>query len=316
MALADGDIATQAARRGGIAAERAPWWERNLSWLLLAPTIALFLLFALAPSIFIIRYAVSHVKLIRGTTTFDFIGLDNFRRAWEDTLVRESAVITLKWMFGVTIAEVLFGLALALLISQNIRFRPVITTLLIIPIIMPPVSVAIAWFFMYNANFGLYNYLLGKVGIAPVNWLSDVDVALYAMMVVDIWQATPFVFLLLFAAIVSLPRDPYEAAAIDGAGVMRVFRTITLPLMAPVLLIVVLLRLIDAARAFDKIYIMTKGGPGTSAYTMTLTTYVQAFVRLDWGYSAALSFIFQITLIILGTIYVRRMMSDYTAPSG
>ncbi len=294
----------------------APWWERNLSWLLVAPTLAFFVLFALAPSVAVIRYATSHVKLIRGGTEFDFIGLYNFRRAFDDNLVRESAVITIRWMVGVTLFEVLLGLLLALLITQDFRLRPIVTTLLIIPIIMPPVSVAIAWFFMYNGTFGVFNFLLGKVGVDPVQWLSDIDIALYAMMVVDIWQATPFVFLLLFAAIVSLPRDPYEAAAIDGSGAFRVFRTITLPLMAPVLLIVVLLRLIDAARAFDKIYIMTKGGPGTSAYTMTLTTYVQAFVRLDWGYAAALSFIFQIALIIMGTIYVRRMMSDYTAPTG
>ncbi|CAN5579873.1 sugar ABC transporter permease [soil metagenome] len=297
-------------------AGEAPWWERNLSWLLISPTLLLLILFALGPSIFVIRYAVSHVRLIRGSTEFDFIGYDNFQRAWNDNLVRESAVITLKWMIGVTLSEVVLGLLLAVLITQDIRFRPVVTTLLIIPIIMPPVSVAIAWYFMYNGNFGIFNYLLGKAGVAPVQWLSDVDIALYAMMVVDIWQATPFVFLLLFAAIVSLPRDPYEAAAIDGAGALRVFRTITLPLMTPVLLIVILLRLIDSARAFDKIYIMTKGGPGTSAYTMTLTTYVQAFVRLDWGYASALSFMFQIALIIMGTIYVKRMMTEYTAPTG
>lgn len=316
MATSERGIAFTREGRRGLSVQRAPWWERNLPWLLLSPTIILFFLFALAPSVFVIRYAVSHVKLIRGSTQFDFIGLDNFQRAWNDQLVRDSAVITIRWMLGVTIAEVLLGLGLALLISQDIRFRPVVTTLLIIPIIMPPVSVAIAWFFMYNANFGIYNYLLGKVGLGPVAWLSDIDIGLYSMMVVDIWQATPFVFLLLFAAIVSLPRDPYEAAAIDGASVFRVFRTITLPLMAPVLLIVVLLRLIDAARAFDKIYIMTKGGPGTSAYTMTLTAYVQAFTKLDWGYAAALSFMFQIALIIMGTIYVRRMMSEYTVPRG
>lgn len=316
MAVEDQQLSVAISPAPGRIVGRAPWWERNLSWLLLAPTMVMFLIFALAPSIAIIRYAVSHVRLIRGTTEFNFIGFDNFERAWNDNLVRDSAVITLKWMLGITISEVLLGLFLAMLISQNIRFRPVVTTLLIIPIIMPPVSVAIAWYFMYNANFGVYNFLLGKIGVAPIQWLSDVDIALYAMMLVDTWQATPFVFLLLFAAIVSLPRDPYEAAAIDGASAFRVFRTITVPLMSPVLLIVILLRLIDAARAFDKIYIMTKGGPGTSAYTMTLTTYVQAFVRLDWGYSAALSFMFQIALIIMGTIYVKRMMSEYTAPRG
>jgi multiple sugar transport system permease protein len=316
MAVSNRELSTPviAAPERNIA--KAPLWERKLHWLLLAPTILLFILFALAPSIMVIRYATSQVNLVRGTTEFNFIGWDNFERAWNDELVRDSAVITIKWMLGVTISEVLLGLFLALLISQEIRFRPVVTTLLIIPIIMPPVSVAIAWYFMYNASFGVYNYLLGKIGVSPVEWLSDIDIGLYAMMVVDTWQATPFVFLLLFAAIVSLPRDPYEAAAIDGASVFRVFRTITLPLMTPVLLIVVLLRLIDAARAFDKIYIMTKGGPGTSAYTLTLTTYVQAFVRLDWGYAAALSFVFQIALIIMGTIYVKRMMSEYTAPRG
>ena len=117
-----------------------------------------------------------------------------------------------------TIFEVLLGLLLAILITQDIRFRPLVTTLLIIPIIMPPVSVATGWFFMYNIEFGIFNYLLSKLGLGPVHWLSDLDTGLYAMMAVDIWQATPFVFLLLFAALVSLPRDPYEAAAIDGAS--------------------------------------------------------------------------------------------------
>jgi multiple sugar transport system permease protein len=298
----------------GFSVGRMPWWERNLSWLLLAPSIAMFLVFALAPSIAVIRYALSHVTLVRGRTEFEFIGLDNFRRAFEDELVRSSALITIRWMLGVTFFEVLLGLLLAILITQDIRFRPLVTTLLIIPIIMPPVSVATGWFFMYNIEFGIFNYLLSQVGLGPVHWLSDLDTGLYAMMAVDIWQATPFVFLLLFAALVSLPRDPYEAAAIDGASAITVFRTITLPLMAPVLLVVILLRLIDAARAFDKIYIMTKGGPGSSAYTMTLTTYVTAFVKLDWGYAAALSFLFQIALIIVGTIYVKRIMSDYAAP--
>src|SRR5262245_6198590 len=134
------------------------------------------------------------------------------------------------------------------------------------------------------------------------------------MMVVDVWQATPFAFLLLYAAILSLPRDPYEAAAIDGAGRWHVFRTVTLPLLLPVLTVVILLRLIDAARIFDKIFVMTRGGPGTSAYTTTLNIYVEGFSKYDFGYASAISFMFQIVLIIIGTVYVARVMSEYSTP--
>jgi multiple sugar transport system permease protein len=214
----------------------------------------------------------------------------------------------------VTAVEVLLGLGLALLLSHGIRGRAIFSSLLIIPIIMPPVAVSIMWFFMYDYTFGIFNYLLNVAGLPSVRWLSDPNTALYAMMAVDVWQATPFAFLLLYAAILSLPRDPYEAAAIDGAGRWHVFRTVTLPLLFPVLAVVILLRLIDAARIFDKIYVMTKGGPGTSAYTTTLTAYVEAFRKYDFGYASAISFMFQIVLVIIATVYVKRVMVDYSAP--
>jgi multiple sugar transport system permease protein len=108
---------------------------------------------------------------------------------------------------------------------------------LIIPIIMPPVAVSIMWFLMYEYTFGVFNFLLNQVGLPSVRWLSDASIALYSMMAVDVWQATPFAFLLLYAAVLSLPRDPYEAAAIDGAGRWHVFRTVTLPLLSPILLV-------------------------------------------------------------------------------
>ena len=297
--------------------ERAPamaWWERHLAWLLVAPSVALFIVFALLPAVTAIFFALSRVRLIRGGLQREFIGLENFRRAFDDPLVAQSVGITLRWMLIVTTVEVLLGLALALLLTQNIRARGVFTSLLIVPIIMPPVAVSIAWFFMYDYNFGVFNYLMNQVGLPSVRWLSDPGIALYAMMAVDIWQATPFAFLLLYAALLSLPRDPYEASAIDGATRWFTFRTVTLPLLRPVLVIVVLLRLIDAARVFDKIFVMTRGGPGSTAYTATLTIYVEGFTKFDIGYASALSFLFQIALILLATVYVGRVMADYAAP--
>jgi multiple sugar transport system permease protein len=293
---------------------RAPWWERNLAWLLIAPTVLMFIVFALIPSITAILFAFSHIRLHRTGLLRTFVGFDNFVRAFGDSLVRQSAVTTIKWALTVTTAEILLGLGLALLLSHGIRGRAIFTSLLIIPIMMPQVAVSIMWFFMYDYTFGIFNYLLNHVGLPSVEWLSNPDTALYAMMAVDIWQATPFAFLLLYAAILSLPRDPYEAAAIDGAGRWHVFRTVTLPLLLPGPAVVVLLRIIDAARIFDKIYVMTRGGPGSSAYTTTLTIYVEAFNKYDFGYASAISFLFQIVLVIIATFYVKRVMVDYSAP--
>jgi multiple sugar transport system permease protein len=291
-----------------------PWWERNLSWLLVSPMLLMFVVFALIPSITAILFAFSHITLHRSGMLRTFIGFENFERAFNDPLVRQSALTTLKWALTVSTVEILLGLGLALLMAHGVWGRALFTSLLIIPIIMPPVAVSIMWFFMYDYNFGIFNYLLNQVGFPSVLWLSDPNIALYAMMVVDVWQATPFAFLLLYAAVLSLPRDPYEAAAIDGASRWHIFKTVTLPLLLPVLGVVVLLRLIDSARIFDKIFVMTRGGPGSSAYTTTLTIYVEAFNKYDFGYASALSFLFQIVLIVFATIYVRRVMADYSAP--
>ena len=292
-----------------------PWWERHLPWLLIAPTIVLLIIFSIVPAITTISYAFSKVRMARGGVQREFIGLENFVRALQDPLVAQSAWTTVRWMMIVTAVEITFGLLLALLLSGSLRGRGVFSSLLIIPIIMPPVAVSVAWLFMYDYEFGVFNYLLNQVGAPSVRWLSDPAIALYAMMAVDVWQATPFAFLLLYAALLSLPRDPYEAAAIDGARRWHVFRTITLPLLQPVLLVVVLLRLIDAARIFDKIFIMTRGGPGSSAYTMTLTIYIEGFTKFDFGYASALSFLFQLSLIAAATFYVRRVLSDYAQPA-
>ena len=291
-----------------------PWWERNLAWLLVAPMVLMFVVFAVLPSITAILFAFSHITLHRSGMLRTFIGFENFARAFDDPLVRQSAVTTLKWALTVTTVEILLGLGLALLLAHGVRGRAIFTSLLIIPIIMPPVAVSLMWFFMYDFNFGIFNYLVNVAGFPSVRWLSDPSIALYSMMVVDVWQATPFAFLLLYAAILSLPRDPYEAAAIDGASRWHIFKTVTFPLLLPVLGVVVLLRLIDAARIFDKIFVMTHGGPGSSAYTATLTIYVEAFNKYDFGYASAISFLFQIVLILFATIYVRRVMVDYSAP--
>lgn len=273
--------------------------------------MVLLALFVVYPTITAIQFSLNHVSITGEGLQLRFTGLDNYLRAFRDPLIRNAAQITLQWVIVVTFVEVLVGLGLALLVSSGIRWRGLVISLLMIPIVLPPVSVSLAWRFSYQEQFGVYNYLLSLLGLGPVRWLSDRNIALYSVMLTDLWQATPFVFLLLLAGLQAMPSDPFEAAAIDGASPWQVFRTITVPLLQPTLLVVVLLRTIDAARIFDKIYVMTNGGgPGTATETLTMSIYKTAFIQFDFGYAASLSFLFQILLVILGTIYVRRVLKE------
>jgi len=290
---------------------RAPWWERNIQYLLPLPTVVLLLLFVVYPTITAIHFSLNHVTITGEGLSMRFTGLDNYGRAFRDPLIATAARQTLEWVVVVTSVEMLLGLCLALLISSGVRVRGLFISVLMIPIVLPPIAVSLAWRFSYQEQFGVYNYLLGLVHLGPVRWLSDRNIALFSVMATDIWQATPFVFLLLLAGLQAMPTDPFEAAAIDGATPWQVFRTVTLPLLRPTLLVVLLLRTIDAARIFDKIFVMTNGGgPGTATETLTMGIYKTAFIQFDFGYAAALSFLFQIVLVILGTFYVRRVLKE------
>jgi multiple sugar transport system permease protein len=294
-----------------LCAARAPWWDRNIQYLLPLPTVVLLALFVVYPTVLAIQFSLTHVTITADGLAMRFTGLDNYTRAFRDPLIATAARQTLEWVVVVTLVEMLLGLALALLISAGIRLRGLVISVLMIPIVLPPVAVSLAWRFSYQEQFGVYNYLLSFVHLGPVRWLSDRNVALFSVMATDIWQATPFVFLLLLAGLQAMPTDPFEAAAIDGATPWQVFRTITLPLLRPTLLVVLLLRTIDAARVFDKIYVMTNGGgPGTATETLTMSIYKTAFIQFDFGYAAGLSFLFQILLVILGTIYVRNVLKE------
>ena len=294
-----------------LAPARAPWWERNIHFLLPLPTLLLLLLYVVYPTLTALQFSFNHVSITADGLTLRLTGFDNYLRAFRDPFIQNAARITLEWVIVVTLAEMLLGLGLALLVSSGIRWRGLAISLLMIPIVLPPVSVSIAWRFSYQEQFGVYNYLPSFLHLGPVRWLSDRNVALFSVMATDVWQATPFVFLLLLAGLQAMPSDPFEAAAIDGATPWQVFRTITLPLLRPTLLVVLLLRTIDAARIFDKIFVMTNGGgPGTATETLTMAIYKTAFIQFDFGYAAALSFLFQILLVILGTIYVRRVLQE------
>jgi multiple sugar transport system permease protein len=176
---------------------------------------------------------------------------------------------TVKFVILAVIFETVLGLFLAVFINSFTRGNKLLRTLILLPALMPPVTVALMWQTMLSNNYGIINQLAGFFGLAPVNWLMDIKTAFYAILVIDIWQYAPMAFLLIYASMQTIPQTQYEAARIDGAGIWTQFLKITLPNISSGLLMVVLMRTIDTFRLFDKVNILTKGGPANSTATTT-----------------------------------------------
>ncbi len=206
--------------------------------------------------------------------------------------------------------EFVLGIGLALLISQKIRLSGLLRTLFILPLMLAPVASAMSWRFMFDPDYGIINYLMTTVGLKPLGWLADPNLALAGIVVVEVWQWTPFMFLVLLAGIQSLPTSLYEAANIDGASSWQIFKSITIPLLKSIIAIAILLRAIDAFKSFDYFYMMTRGGPGRATESLTILTWLFSFVYFEIGRASALSVIFAIILMSLATVLLRQLYAE------
>ena len=201
--------------------------------------------------------------------------------------------------------EMLIGLGLALLVARLDRGKGLLRTLMILPILVPPVAIGSLWKLMYNYDFGVINQALVGLGLAPVNWLGSTSVALASVIIVDVWHWVPFVFLILFAAVEGVPQDVIEAARIDGATSGQVTRRIIVPLLRPAIAVALLFRSIFAFKAFDEVYLLTSGGPGTSTELVSLHLYKVFFEQNQLGYGALLSLAI-IAMIVAFLLVARR----------
>ncbi len=240
-------------------------------------------------SIYPLIYAV---KVSLTNSSGAFTGA-NFARLFQDRLFAVSAVQTVILTAVALTIEFVLGLALAVLIDSLARGRTLFRAGLLVPMLLPPVVAAVAWRLIYNPQFGVLNGTLRRLGMntAALTWTSGESTALLSVILVDVWEWTPFLFLLLSAGLQAIPPEPLEAARIDGAGPWRIFLDVTLPLLKPTILLVVLLRAMDLVRIFDQIFILTQGGPGTATETVSLYIYRTAFRFSNFGYAAAMSFL-------------------------
>lgn len=243
--------------------------------------------------------------------TFDnFIGMGNYREMLEDPYLSTSLWVTLKFVIASVIIEFSFGMAVALAMNSINRFKSFYYVILLAPLLINPVVVGLMWRMLLHSELGIVNYVIGLVGIDPVNWLGNPRSAFWTVVLVDIWHQVSFMVILLLAGLSSLPREPYEAARMDGASSFLCFIHITLPLMRPVIIIALLLRFIFAIKTFDIIYIMTKGGPGVATDLVSYFIYRAAFFGLDIGLASAMSVTLLILILAL-TSYLYRYMRSF-----
>jgi len=237
-----------------------------------------------------------------------FVGLDNYRQAFSDPDLLESVWMTFKFLLIALPIEFVIGLALAVLVTRHIRMRKFVVPILIIPMIISPTVVGLIWTLNLNPSFGLVGIFLRTTGIFEDALLGEVSTVLPTIIAIDVWQWTPFVFLLMLAGLLGQPKEPYEAAQVDGATFWQTFRRITLPLLKPIFIVAFLLRFTDAYKIFDKIWIMTTGGPGRVTESLSIYGYRLTFKFWHIGYGSAVVTLIFIISFIASYLFVKAVV--------
>ena len=243
--------------------------------------------------------SLSRIEWHDARAHWSFAGAANYVRLAHDDLFRAGIANTTVFALGAVTLQMVLGFALALMTSKAMRGRVFYRTVFMLPILVPGIVIGAIWKLMYSFDFGVLNQLLGALGLGPFDWLGSTSTALAAVIVVDVWHWTPFVFLLLLAGLESLPQDIYEAAKVDGVTFWQELRYITLPLMLPLIVVTLAFRLLVAFKVFDEIYLLTGGGPGTATEVVSYTIYRRFFTEGQTGYGAAMSVVVLAALAVL-----------------
>jgi ABC-type sugar transport system permease subunit len=282
--------------------------ERRLALCLILPALVLTMGLILVPLVTTMAYSVYNANLSR-LDRATFIGLEQYTYFFTNSAFWQSIARTAYFTFISVGIELVLGIAIAMLIEQKRKLKGwrFLRIAILIPWAIPTIVTGAMWRWIYAADYGALNGLLYQLGLIDsyVPWLSDPMRAMNLVIVADVWHSVPFVVLIISAALVTLPGDLYEAASIDGASGWQRFTRITLPLLRPAILVVLVIRSVEAFRVFDIIYIMTRGGPVNGTMVISYLTYQKTFSDLKVGEGSALSFIVSAFTLILAFVYVR-----------
>ncbi len=279
------------------------FFDRTFQYWAILPTLFVLIFLTGYPLIQLIRMSFSTVTLAEGRVMWEFSGAANFLTFLEDEIFMTALRNTLVFVMVTVVVEMFLGFILALLVSNIRRRVGLFRTVLMIPILVPPVAIGTVWRLMYNFDFGIFNQVLSALGLPTQTWTANPILAMPAVMVVDIWHWVAFVFLILLAGLESLPREIMEAARVDGASDWQLLRYVIFPLMRPTILVTLMFRTIFAFKVFDEVYLLTGGGPGTATEVVSLYINRVFFGQFRMGYAAFLSVLTILFISIFIVIY-------------
>ncbi len=231
-----------------------------------------------------------------------FVAAANYQRLFTDERFGWAVLRTLYFTAAAVFFPMVLGVAAAVTFQKNFRFRGLARTIFILPMMATPVAVGLVWTMMFHPQLGVLNYLLTSVGLPPSAWSYDAVSVIPTLVLVETWQWTPLVMLIVLGGLASLPQDPYEAAKLDGASNWQMFRHISLPLVWPHIVVALVIRTIDALKAFDTIFVISNGGPGTASETLNIFLYQTAFAYYDMGYASAVTVVFFVLILLVSLV--------------
>ena len=284
--------------------------DRAIAWLFVMPTIVLLLAINIFPLIWTVYLSFTNFRVNRPNAPVKFVGLDNYSQILTDGDIWITMQATAHFLIWTIVLQVLIGFTLAYLINKKFRGNDLWTTLIVLPMMLSPAVVGNFWTFLYQPQIGLFNYVVGfitRTDPSSFSMIADVNLAPWAIVIVDTWMWTPFVMLICLAGLRSIPGSIYEAAECDRASKWRQFWTITLPMVLPFLMLAVLFRGIENFKMFDLVVQLTGGGPGSITELTSINLKREAFEKWRTGYSSAYAVILFVTVFGLASIYVKAL---------
>ena len=275
---------------------------------MLTPTLIVLLVMTAYPLIFTFVYSFTDYNYLKGTENASFVLFDNYVSLFKNGYFQQAVWNTIKFTILAVVLEMALGLLIAVFVNSLKRGQKIMRTLLLLPYLLPAVTVALSWRMMLSANYGIINQFLKGLGLPVFDWFMDTKTAFGTILLIDVWQNVPFVFLLLYASLQSVSENQYEAARIDGAGFFQQFWYITLPNIKGSLALCALLRTIDTFRLFEKVNVLTGGGPAGTTTTITQFLYTYGIKSLDFGFGSAGAIVMTLLVLILSSFYIKRAM--------
>ncbi|AXI10531.1 sugar ABC transporter permease [Oceanobacillus zhaokaii] len=279
------------------------WFDKHVKWIYPLPAVLFVALMMVFPIGYTFWLSFNEWSMSNVAPPL-WVAFENYKELFADELFRQSLWTTFYFTFIAVAVQTVLGVLLALLLNAHFIGKGIVKTLFLLPMVATPVAIGLVWVLIYEPNVGVANIFLQVMGLPAQEWLASPDLVLPSLIIIDVWEWTPMIALIVLAGLVSLPKDPYEAAIVDGANRFQIFWKITLPLLQPTIYSAVLLRLIDALKTFDIIYATTQGGPGTSSQTLNIYGYVLGFQYFQLGKASALLMVFFAIVLALSILVI------------